>query len=401
MSRILFVDDEPALLDGLRVRLRGCRSQWEMVFVESGARAVVELELHPVDVIVADMRMPRMDGAELLTIVRERWPQTIRLVLSGYSEEEQSTRLLALAHQYLSKPCEPQRIESSIRRCLALKELLKEPALQALVGSVGQLPILASMRQRLTSAIDQQQSTAREIAQLICEDPPFAAKLLQVTNSAFFRLPRSLASIEQAVGYVGMQALRSLLADGVSLSWPDTHAIAGLPPAALQGRALRVAAAARAIAAGTPIAAEAYLAGLLHNIGHWVLLQQRPAQMQTALELARTRHLPLHCAEQEVLGASHAEVGAYLLGLWGLPASVVDAIALQYSPQPSPVDEGGVLATLCAATNLTTATMPCASGVFERADVAIDEACLRSLHAPFNLTQAQQRIASLAEEVPA
>src|SRR4051812_10136538 len=104
LKRILFVDDEPALLDGLRGRLRKMRAQWEMVFVESGPRAITEMEHRPVDVIVTDMRMPAMDGAELLALVANRWPETVRIVLSGYSEDEQSRKLLPIAHQILSKP---------------------------------------------------------------------------------------------------------------------------------------------------------------------------------------------------------------------------------------------------------------------------------------------------------
>ena len=109
-QRVLIVDDEPALLDGLRGRLRGLRSRWEMVFVESGSRGITEMELNPADVVIADMRMPGMDGTELLTTVRDRWPETVRIVLSGYAEEEQSARLLTVAHQYLSKPCDTQHI---------------------------------------------------------------------------------------------------------------------------------------------------------------------------------------------------------------------------------------------------------------------------------------------------
>ena len=120
MKRILFVDDEPAMLDALRGRLHRLRDKWEMTFVESGPRALVEMEQKPADVVVTDMRMPGMDGAQLLMIVRQRWPQAVRIVLSGYAEQAHVMRLVPVAHQFVSKPCDTHELERDIDRCLDL-----------------------------------------------------------------------------------------------------------------------------------------------------------------------------------------------------------------------------------------------------------------------------------------
>ncbi len=114
MKSILFVDDERPVLEGLRVLLHGLKSKWTMRFVESGSLALEAMRERPYDVIVTDMRMPEMDGAKLLRRVSEEWPQTIRIVLSGYSEAELATALVPYAHQYLSKPCNPRKLESGI-----------------------------------------------------------------------------------------------------------------------------------------------------------------------------------------------------------------------------------------------------------------------------------------------
>ena len=103
MKRILFVDDESPVLEALRARLHRLADRWEMHFVESGERAVEELERGVFDVVITDMRMPRMDGAELLCIVSERWPDVIRIVLSGYAESQQTVRLVPYAHQFLGR----------------------------------------------------------------------------------------------------------------------------------------------------------------------------------------------------------------------------------------------------------------------------------------------------------
>ncbi|HEU4600403.1 MAG TPA: HDOD domain-containing protein, partial [Steroidobacteraceae bacterium] len=288
LKRILFVDDEPALLDGLRGRLRGMRASWEMVFVESGTRAIAEMEHRPVDVIVSDMRMPAMDGAQLLAHVSERWPETVRIILSGYSEEEQSRRLLPIAHQFLSKPCEPAQIESVVNRCLRLHQLLREPALRAVVGRVKSLPTLPSTYTRLRDAMAQEDTSVQTIAKIVGEDPAIAAKVLQVVNSAFFRLARRITKIDQAVNYLGLLAIRNLVMSVEVFSrWDKERASDLLSPELLQTRAHRVAAVARELAKPHGTADDALLAGLFHNIGYWVLMQGCAKELESALQLAR------------------------------------------------------------------------------------------------------------------
>jgi len=211
MKRILFVDDEPAVLDGLRARLRCLRSSWEMVFVESGARAIAEIEQRSVDVIVSDMRMPVMDGAQLLASVAERWPETVRIVLSGYSEEEKTARLLSVAHQHLSKPCDVLQLENAINRCFQLHELLREQRLRAIVGRIRQIPAMPRVYSKLRAAMGRDDVSVQEIAQIVCEDPAIAAKVLQVVNSSFFRIARRIARVDQAISYLGFAAIRNIV----------------------------------------------------------------------------------------------------------------------------------------------------------------------------------------------
>jgi HD-like signal output (HDOD) protein len=391
MKRVLFVDDETALLDGLRVRLHALRSQWEMVFVENGPRAVTEMEHRPFDVIVADVRMPGMDGVELLEIVRDRWPDVIRIVLSGCSEEEHSGRLLSVVHQYISKPCAVDQLENAIRRCMQLQDLLNEPRLRGVVGRIAHLPALPRTCTNLRDAMANPAVSVREVARIISEDPAVAAKVLQLVNSAFFRLARRMSSIEQAVGYLGFNAIRTLVMSvEVFSTWRSDACIGVLTPARLQETAQRTAAAARALATGTTFADDALLAGLLHNIGYWVLLQECPQELQRAADLARTNGLPLHMAEQEVIGASHAAIGAYLLGVWGLPYSVIEAVAFQHCPQRVNQTRFDVLAALVIAQSLQAAA---------GTEAVVDADYLRALQAPIDWAEAQQRVCAVTGEL--
>lgn len=398
MKRILFVDDETALLDGLRGRLRSLRARWQMVFVESGSRAITELEQQPFDVVISDMRMPGMDGAALLKVVAERWPQTIRIVLSGYSEDHQSARLLSVAHQYLSKPCEADEIENVIARCRELHAVLTDDKLRSVVGRIRQLPAMPATYAKLREAMAQPEVSVKEVAQIIYQDPPIAARVLQVVNSAFFRLARRITNIEQAVSYLGFTAIRNLVMSAeVFASWSTGSAPAGLEPERLQMRAHRVAAAAQRLAGRGTLADDALLAGLFHNIGYWVLLQECKDELQRSLNLARSQQIPMHDAERQVIGASHAEVGAYLLGIWGLPHSVIEAVAFQYRPHQ--VQQGcfDVLAALVTAETLIAADTPLVPGVPDRSE-PIGEEYLQNLNAPFDWQEARCRVSNEGTE---
>jgi DNA-binding NtrC family response regulator len=210
-KRILFVDDDAPVLNGLRVRLHRLRDTWDMQFVESGAQAIQALESRHYDVVVSDMRMPGMDGAELLNIVRERWPDAVRIVLSGYVELQQVARLVPYAHQYYSKPCEAGQLENLIDRCLRLHELLRLAALRAIVGRISKLPALPQVYVRLQRLLASEDTSARDVAELIASDAAVAAKVLQLVNSAFFRLARRVTNIEQAVNHLGFGSIRNLV----------------------------------------------------------------------------------------------------------------------------------------------------------------------------------------------
>ena len=394
MRRILFVDDETPILEGLQLRLRPLRAKWEMTFVDSGPKALAELEKAAYDVIVSDMRMPAMDGAELLRIVSERRPQIVRIVLSGFSDLRQTIRLVPIAHQYLSKPCEPERLENTVERCLALQELLQEPRLRALVGRIRRLPALPSTFAKLQQTMAKESAGARDVAAIVAQDSVIAAKVLQMVNSAFFRLSRRITNIEQAVNYLGFTSVRNLVMSAeVFASWPTTQVNPVLDVERLQNHARIVATIAQAFTTRTPLSDDALLAALLHDIGYWVLLQECPQELEQAVATAVAEGIPLHQAERQVIGSSHAEIGAYLLGIWGLPYPVVEAVANHHAPQRVGQSSFDVLTALAVAGALApdddsttvTASVP--------RDSKVDSEYLAASGAPFDWPEAERRAA--------
>jgi HD-like signal output (HDOD) protein len=333
LRHVLFVDDEPQVLEGLRLRLQPLTAKWHMTFVVSGADALSRFEQTPHDVIVSDISMPGMDGAQLLHAISERWPATIRIALSGMSDVEQKLRLLPLAHQFLSKPCRPEQLEDAVARSLQLREELTHPSVLGIVGRIRQLPARPQVFARLQVVMAKANATARDVARVIADDAALTVKVLQIANSAFFRRARRISNIEQAVLYLGFQTVRNLVMCAEVFSrWPGRMRHAAVDLEDLQMHAQRTAAVAQAITAGTQHCDDTVLAALLHDIGYWILIQECPRELEQAIEFALAAEVPLPQAEYEILGASHAEIGAYLLAIWGLPYAVVEAVAHHHRP---------------------------------------------------------------------
>jgi HD-like signal output (HDOD) protein len=393
MKDILFVDDERDLLDGLRARLYKHRHDWNMAFVASGAEALAVFERQPIDLIVSDVRMPGMDGGQLLATVKQRWPTAVRIIASGYADPVQAVRLTSLCHQYIAKPCDSQVLENIIERCFNLQDVLAQEPLRKVVGRIGKLPALPKTYGRLQTALSQPNVTVGEIADIVTADAAIAIKVLQITNSAFFRLRKPMVRIKDAVTYLGFATIRNLVLSAEIFSqWKSPRNSLGVDPEQLQNHAQLAAAACKSLAGGRATPDDAWLAGLLHDIGYWVLAQECPDELEKALELSRSQGLPLADCERLTTGATHAEIGAYLLGLWGLPYSIVEAVALHHAPgsvSPQGYDLLGALAVSHALLETEAAHGLIVSA---NADPGVDARYLASLNAPFDWDEAQRRI---------
>jgi HD-like signal output (HDOD) protein len=395
MKRILFVDDEVPLLDTLRVRLQPLHERWSMSFAESGIRAIEVLEQGVFDVVVTDMRMPQMDGAELLRVVSERWPDAIRIVLSAHDEAEQTLRLVPHAHQYLGKPCESLQLETVIDRCLRLHQLLLGQKLRGIVGSIKKLPAMPRVYAQLRGALTSDSVTTREVARIVAADAIIAGKVLQLVNSAFFRLARPITNIDQAVDYLGFNAIRNVtLSVEVFSQWPAHSPVKSLNLEHLQSHVHLIAGAARTLTGGSVTSDEAMLAGLLHDIGYWILAQECPAELDKSVELAVKQRIPLHEAETQVIGASHAQIGAYLLGIWGLPYPVIDAVAHHHTPREVKPSEFDLLAALVTAHALVPTGDVGAFDAELLPDPKVEAEYLLSNNAPFAWAEAARRVAA-------
>jgi HD-like signal output (HDOD) protein/CheY-like chemotaxis protein len=334
--RILFVDDEPNVLGGLRRLLHGCRNEWDMTFVDSGQAALDLLERERFDVIVSDMRMPVIDGAELLTRVQRDHPHMVRIILSGQSEKEATMRALGPTHQYLAKPCEPQALQEAIGSVLQLRGVLENDRLKRLVGQLHAVPSLPTVYREVVQELRSPEPSIQRIGQLISHDAGMTAKVLQLVNSAFFGLARHVTSTADAAALLGTDTIQSLVLSAHVFTEFAGARVSGLNAEAVSRHSLQVSIAARELcrleAAPRDTCECALIAGMLHDIGRLVLAANLPEEYAEVMEIARASVAPVHQAETSVLGASHAEVGAYLVGLWGLPHPLVEALAYHHVP---------------------------------------------------------------------
>lgn len=324
MMNILFVDDEPEILAGLRRMLRGRRDRWTMHFASSSREALDAMETTQYDVIVSDMRMPGMDGASLLTEARDRQPGAVRIVLSGHSQLTSSIRSLPVAHQFLAKPCDPARLEAAIDRSLLLRDRMTSPELRDLIGGLDCLPSPSGTVVALQSALAVRPVDPERVTQLINADIAISTKVLQVANSAFFGLPRTLADPVEAVNYLGAQALCDLVMSSEvfrSLSGRDHRVDMEIERVQARGATRADLASELARRAGrAPMAArEVWVAAFLADVGCLLLITaDQPScagwDSGTDEERALIRLVPT--------------IGGYLISMWGLPHHLVEAVAL-------------------------------------------------------------------------
>ncbi|MGB9197369.1 MAG: response regulator [Terriglobales bacterium] len=333
MKRILFVDDEPRILEGIRRMLYGERKQWEMEFAIGGAAALQACERGSFDVVVSDMRMPIMDGVALLTQLRNRFPGIARIVLSGHCESETATRAVPVAHRFLAKPCSSADLVSAIEAVCALQDVLSGARIREVIGSIGQLPPLSATYAALTQALMNPETPISKVAEIVQQDMALTAKVLQLVNSAFFGLPQEVTSLPGAVSRLGMETIKNLVLVAETFKAFLPHRC--IPASAhefLQQHAQRVASIAGKLPVDRSDRDVTILAGLLHDIGRLIFASNLPDRFCKILELSRKRGCEIHEAEEELMGTSHAEVGAYLLGLWGIPHLAVEAIAHHHRP---------------------------------------------------------------------
>jgi putative nucleotidyltransferase with HDIG domain len=372
MMRVLFVDDEQLVLDGLRDVLRRQRKRWDMQFAVEARVALQWMEQQPFDVIVTDMRMPGMDGAALLAQVKKHYPATARVVLSGQADRESVLRALPAAHQFLSKPCDPELLVQVIERVSQLQSKLADPKIRSIVGGIDHLPSAPSMYWDLTMAAAKPETDINDLAAIVEKDPAMSLKVLQLVNSAYFGAARRVTSVQQAVARLGVELLKALTLTVHAFDTLKAPPCEGFSIDELQEHSLTTARLAKQLCLDATSSSEAFAAAMLHDVGKLVLAVGAPGRLREVLEEQQKSKRPFFVVELERFGITHAEIGAYLLGSWGLPLTMVEAVAYHHTPSAAPESCIPVIAALHVADAFTDTAeyRACLPGYDQKIDLA-------------------------------
>ena len=335
---ILFVDDQPEILQGLKRMTRVMRKQWDVSFALGAEKALEMLASETYDVLVTDMRMPGIDGAMLLREVLNLYPSMVRIVLSGQYDVNNFIRSGWSAHQFLSKPSDTDMLIRIITQTIAMRDLLGNSQVKELVTRANALPTLPALYIEIEQELRLPNASMKRVAEIISQDIGLTTKVLQLVNSPIFGFSRNIETPEQAVVMLGVDVIKSLalylqacatipIPKGISLERISKHAIAvgtlARDIAKLEGK-------------GSKVCGDAFLAGILQNIGSLIILSGYPNEYEQITREANESNLPVWKVEKNILGASHAEIGAYLIALWGLPTSIAESVAYHNSPSECP-----------------------------------------------------------------
>lgn len=334
-KRILFVDDDEYVLQGMRRMLHGSRQLWTTAYARDGAAALELMQNQPFDMIIADMQMPGISGAELLAETLHMHRGMIRFALSAYSNREMVIKAAGLSHQFFSKPCDAVRLRAAIANAFHFRDLVPPP-MQAQITTVECLPVSPRTLLRLSSLLAEPDASPTAAADIISRDLALSAKILHMAHWAFFMPRTQTRTIERAAHYIGIELLRDLILKGGFIRTIDNDLLSLFPIARIfrHSRTVRTLAGRVAAALSTDPheADEAAVAGLLHDIGRMVLIASRPEVYQALLGAPEASTRSVHELESRAFGVHHGQLGGALMLLWGIPGRIADAIAAHHNP---------------------------------------------------------------------
>lgn len=333
-TRVLFVDDEQAVVDALRRRFRPMREEWDMGFCTDAESALADLHARQAEVLVTDIRMPGVSGVDLLQLVKAEFPSMVRFVLSGHVNHASSLKLTGLAHQFLAKPCDSDELRTALDRAMELRRRLVGPGLLRLISEMGPPPPAPELFDEVVRIVTDPDSSVADIGKAMSRDTVMTEEVLRLVNSSFFGLRHQVTEPALAITLLGLNTITALVL-GIHVFAAERDPRVAERVEAIRRTTTAAAGAAREIATTEGLSRDAvsdfYLAGMMHDVGSLMLASEFPERYLATLGDSR----PLH-AEEAQFGSTHQQVGAYLLGLWGLPDSIVESTAFHHTPEEAP-----------------------------------------------------------------
>ncbi len=338
-KRIIFVDDDRNVLDGLRRMLHPMREKWDIEFAESGKEALSALNGGEHEMIITDLRMPEMDGITLLEKVRENHPGVIRIMLTGQTVSPTQGRAARCVHQFISKPFEAAKLIELIESAAGLHSKIKNKKVSKILSDLQSLPVLPKAYEGIIEKLNSDTSSPRQIGEMISRDIGLTTKILQLANSAHYGTRTKIVDPVRAVVQLGLSAVKALVLSNTVFSKLSEELEKEFRAEGFQEHCMRVGILARQICCDQGMDDEslqlASMAGILHDTGKILLIAKFPDEYRGAIRISRTRETGLHQAEEEAIGVSHTEIGGSLLELWGLANTIIASAAFHHDIEKS------------------------------------------------------------------
>ncbi|MEZ5308767.1 MAG: response regulator [Pyrinomonadaceae bacterium] len=334
MINVLYVDDDASGLAAFRNVLTLIRPGWKVFTARNAASAMEVLEGNDIDAVATSMYMPGVRNERLLREIRELYPQVARIMVAGHESASEVLETLGDAHQYLPKPMQAVHLVEAVEHATALKTLLRNERVRAAVGHLDTIPSMPAVYKKFVDEVNRSEPSVKKLGEIIGNDIGLTAKILQIANSAFFGFQKGVTNPVEAVRMLGVDTVKSLtLAIGVFSQFQGKNKNIGYINH-IWNHSLRGATMAKHIAEleAPELAEDAFSAGLLHDIGEVVMAFNAPKQFAITRNFDACEGDLQMEAERHVFGANHSELGAYLLGLWGLPQMIVEAVAFSHNP---------------------------------------------------------------------
>lgn len=335
-KRILFIQDpgQPDVenvLDSMDLP-----ADWELDTLPDPSHSLECLAEAVYDAVIVDTPLTSLENGSVLKEITARYPQMLRFVLSDFGDGAALMHAIGTAHHCMPKPVRGTDLKRALAHAFEMELWLTNENVRRLLGHMRKLPSPPSLYFKVVRLIQSPDSSLDEIGDLIASDAAMTAKLLQAVNSPLFGLQRRISGAQDAVLFLGLEITRSLILLAHSFSYFDHMEAVGFSVDKLWRHSITTAKFARTIAAAESSNGageeEAFTAGLLHDLGKLAFAANQPEQYGSVIQQARSESASLWRTELEVFGASHAEIGAAILAVWGIPLPIVESVALHHKP---------------------------------------------------------------------
>ena len=337
-KRILFVAKDQDLWNEFQAHPSAADGEWVAHSARTGREALDLVHQFSFAVVVADFLLPDMCGLELLDHFMQRQPSAHRIVLSDVSDVENTTKCIGKPHHHLLRPFGVRTLMNAINQAFSHEAWLPSQAVHGLIAQMRHVPSPPTTYFKVVEEIRSPHASLDKIGEYISEDPAITAKVLQLANSAVFGLELQVSQPLEAIAYIGLETTKALVLLAHTVSTFDKAKLPGFSVEGLWRHSVSTGQMAQKIAlmekGGLETAEQAFAAGLLHDLGKLLFCANLPGIFAKTLALAREEKCSFWDAEAQLFpNAGHAELAGCVLGIWGLPLPIVEAVALHHNPR--------------------------------------------------------------------